>query len=411
MEQAGTATVRRAVLAVTGGIAAYKACTLVRRLRDRGFEVRVAMTRSATAFVSPETFAALSANPVAIDLFDPNSVHEIRHARWARECDLFCVAPATANFVAKMALGVGDDFPSTLHLAVNCPILVAPAMEDDMFRNPAVRANLARLRERGVHLVGPDSGTLASGRCGPGRMSEPEDIVRRAVALLVSSDPRLVGRKVLVSAGPTREHLDPLRVITNLSSGRMGYAVAGEAADRGAEVVLVSGPCASMPPAGVRVESVESAAQMMRVLHEEAPNSDVIVMAAAISDWRPLKSSKQKISKSNTGELSIDLVRNPDILSSLSQLKGARTMVGFAAETADLEVRATAKLHNKGCDLIVANLVGVEGTGIGADQNTVFIADRCGGHRNFGPAPKTEVAVEIWNAVLDFEAQYLPEGT
>lgn len=420
------------VLAVTGGIAAYKSPEILRRLQDAGVRVRVAMTAAATRFVGPTTFAALSGEPVVADVFDPASATEIPHVAWAESCDAFCVAPATADFIAKMALGLADDFPSTLYLAVTAPVVVAPAMEDDMYAHAAVQDNLDALRRRGVRLVGPGIGALASGRTGPGRMAEPDEVVE---AVLESLGPAsrpgggvrvdaastgtaaadasgLRGLRVLVSAGPTREHIDPVRVITNPSSGKMGHAVAAEAARRGAIVTLVSGPSALRPPAGVETVGVETAEEMAEAMLRRAPDADVVVMAAAVSDYRPRSSAGDKIKKAGAETLTLELVRNPDILQQLGKLPGPRTLVGFAAETSDLERHGRDKLERKGCDLVVANQVG-PGVGFESDDNAVVILDRHGGREEHGPAPKARIAGAIWDRVVRFRDRQAgrPDGT
>ena len=395
------------VLAVTGGIAAYKSCEIVRRLGDHGLTVRVAMSRNAVHFVTPTTFAALSGEHVISDLFDDPHPERIAHVRWAEECAVLCVAPATADIIAKMALGVADDFPSTLYLAVTAPVIVAPAMEDHMFGHPAVQANLATLRERGTTIVGPARGALASGRTGPGRMSSPDEIVEAVLAAVGQGGARpLAGRRVVVSAGPTREPLDPVRVITNLSSGRMGFALAAVARELGAEVTVVAGPVGLDAPAGVQRVDVETADEMRRAMLGAAVEADIVVMAAAVSDWRPRERAEAKLKKGEATTASVDLVRNPDILAELVDRRPpGQTVVGFAAETEDLEARTREKLERKGCDLIVGNRVGVDGLGIEAEDNAVLILDRQGGRAEFGPARKTLVAREIWRSVVAFRGR------
>lgn len=398
--------VPRVVLVVTGSIAAYKACEVVRRLKDRGMEVRVAMTPNAAAFVSPLTFAALSGHRVLHSSFDDDRPERIAHVRWAEECDVFCVAPASADFIAKMALGIADDFPSTLHLAFDGPVVLAPAMEDQMWLHPAVQRNVATLLDRGVAIVKPGTGPLASGRHGPGRLAEPDAIVEAVTAALVverTSRP-LAGLRVLVSAGPTREHFDPVRLLTSPSTGKMGYAVAVAAARWGAEVTLVSGPTHLVEPAGVTTLHVVDAESMRDAMIEHAPSADVVVMAAAVSDFRPAARRDEKLKKSEDDGLSLRLERTPDILEQLRDLPGERILVGFAAETSDLEKRAREKLERKGCDLIVANLVGA-GVGFAADDNDVVILDRRGGRVSAGPAPKGEIAAAILDAVIAYRSR------
>ena len=394
----------RVLLAVTGSIAAYKACEVVRRLQDRDVEVRVAMTRNAGKFVSPLTFAALTGHRVLHSSFDDDRPEQIPHVRWAEETDAFCVVPASADFIAKMALGVANDFPSTVHLAVEGPILVAPAMEDQMWSHAAVQSNVATLKARGVRIVDPAVGPLASGRHAPGRLAEPEAIVDTIMELLVDEPlgKPLEGLKVVISAGPTREHLDPVRVLTNPSSGKMGYAVAEQARRLGGDVTLVSGPTQLADPVGMRTVRVVSAQEMEEKMLERAAAADIVVMAAAVSDFRPTTSSHEKLNKRDVYELSVEMERTADILTGVVGLAGERTVVGFAAETSDLEARARHKMEGKGCDLIVANLVGQAAAGFEADTNEVIILDRLGGRAEVGPASKSDVAVAIWKAVDGF---------
>jgi len=394
----------RVLVVVTGSIAAYKSCEVVRRLQDRGVDVRVAMTPNAARFVSPLTFAALSGHRVLHDSFDDARPERIAHVRWAEECDVLCVAPASADFIAKMALGVADDFPSTLHLAFDGPVVVAPAMEDQMWLHPAVRRNVEILRSRNVGIIQPPTGALASGRHGPGRLAEPPVIVDEIMELLAVGGETgpLSGRRVLVSAGPTREHFDPVRVFTNPSTGKMGYAVAAAARLCGAEVVLVSGPTQIAPPAGVEVVSVVDAEAMRAEMVQRARDADVVVMAAAVSDFRPLERAAEKLEKGSGEGLSLRMERTPDILNEILAVAGVRTVVGFAAETADLEARALRKMERKGCDLIVANLVGSGDSGFAADSNEVVILDRLGGRTEAGPAPKPQIAEAVLEAVIEF---------
>ncbi len=418
----------RVVLAVSGGIACYKACEVVRRLRDHGAVVRVAMSRAATQFVGPTTFAALSGEPVVSDLFDHPAPHEVPHVRWAEWGDLLCVAPCTADFLARMAHGIADDFPSTLHLAFRGPTLVAPAMEDDMYRHPAVQRNLRRLVERGVTTVGPNSGPLASGRVGPGRMAEPGEIVATARRLLAGGSPQrwLDGRKVVITAGPTRERIDPIRFLSNRSSGKMGFALAREARLVGGAVTLVHGPGPGSlgqgshgtlaAPSGVRAIAVESAAEMRTATLREAADAAVVVMAAAVADFTPAEISEQKIKKNGADSLQLRLQRTVDILAELGGARAAGTeeasgresgaasplLVGFAAESEALEKRALDKLRLKGCDLIVANQVvgdALARSGIAADDNEVVILGRDGSRESVSQRPKGEVAVAIWDAI------------
>ena len=401
----------RVLVVVSGSIAAYKTCELIRRLQDRELEVRVAMTPNAARFVTPTTFAALSGHRVMHSSFDDARPERIAHVRWAQECDAYCVAPASADFIAKMALGIADDFPSTLHLAFEGPLLVAPAMEDHMWLHPAVQHNVETLRRRGAIILQPETGPLASGRSGPGRMAEPPVIVDAVVRSLATRAPEtsLKGCRVLVSAGPTREHFDPVRVFTNPSSGKMGYALAEDARRRGAEVSLVSGPSEVEPPTGVELARVVDAEQMRAELTERAPTADIIVMAAAVSDFRPVERSQQKLPKGASEALSLRMERTPDILAELRPIAAGATIVGFAAETSELEARARDKMERKGCDIIVANLVGRGDTGFGADANEILILDRLGGRATAGPASKSSIAASILDAVIAFRLQPVGE--
>ncbi len=394
------------VLAVTGGIAAYKVCELVRRLRERQLRVRVAMTRGATRFVSPTTFAALSGERVIDSLFDDPRPECIAHVRWAEEADLLCVAPATADFIAKLSHGIADDFASTLALASPAPLLLAPAMEDEMYAHPAVQRNLASLVDRGAWLVGPGTGSLASGRSGPGRMAEPAEIAGTIERLL--HDPPehawLRGRRVLVTAGPTRERIDPVRMLTNRSTGKMGYALAAEASLLGAEVILVSGPTELAAPARVERVDVESAAEMAAAVLDLDRRWDIALLSAAVCDYRPDATRDEKIKKAGHDHLELRLERTQDILAALGARDERPLLVGFAAETSDIEQRAAAKLSAKGCDLMVANQVGHSGTGFGSDDNAAVVLDRRGGRDEIARASKRVVAGAIWQAVSRFLA-------
>ena len=368
---------RTVVLGVGGGIAAYKACEVARLVVRHGGRVRVAMTRAATKFVTPLTFQALSGAPVLVDLFDPEAERVYGHLGLARSADLLLVAPATADLLARLRAGLGDDAVTTTALAVTCPVLLAPAMNTRMWANPAVQENVAALEARGWQMVGPGRGELADGDVGEGRLAEPEEIADAAARLLGPRD--LAGRKVLVTAGPTREPIDPVRFVSNPSSGRMGFAAARAAARRGAEVLLVSGPVDLPEPPGVRVVRVGTAEEMARAVLAEADGQDLFVAAAAVSDYRPKSPSKQKLKKREEEE-SLVLARTPDILATLGErLSGAPhapVLVGFAAETQDVIQNARDKLKRKRCDLVVANAVGRPGSGFGSDRNRVTMVGR-----------------------------------
>ena len=365
---------RTVVLGVGGGIAAYKACELARLVVKGRGRVRVAMTPAATRFVGPLTFQALSGAPVVVDLLDEATERSYGHLQLAREADLFLVAPATADLIGRLRAGLANDAVTTTALAVTCPRLLAPAMNTRMWQNPVVQENLAALRARGWHVVGPGAGVLADGDVGEGRLAEPEEIALAATRLLGNLD--LSGRRVVVTAGPTREPIDPVRFISNPSSGKMGYALAGVAARRGAEVVLVSGPTALPEPPGVRTVRVETADEMARAVEAVAGPMDLFVGAAAVSDYRPAVAAPHKLKKRPGGE-TLQLTRTPDILAGLGARLGGRAdgpvLVGFAAETEDVIANAREKLKGKRCDLVVANKVGGPGAGFGADTNRVAL--------------------------------------
>jgi phosphopantothenoylcysteine decarboxylase / phosphopantothenate---cysteine ligase len=365
---------RTVVLAVGGGIAAYKACELARLVVKRGGTVRVAMTPAATRFVGPLTLQALSGAPVLVDLLDTASDLTYGHLELARAADLVVVAPATADLLARIRAGMADDAVTTTVLAATCPVLLAPAMNTRMWRNAATQENVAALRARGFHVVGPASGELADGDVGEGRLADPEEIALAASRLLGNQD--LAGRRALVTAGPTREPIDPVRFISNPSSGKMGYAIARVAARRGAQVTLVSGPTALADPPGVKVIRVETAEEMARAVDAEVGPMDLFVGAAAVSDYRPARVAPQKIKKAD-GDETLVLARTPDILAGLGERHagkpGAPVLVGFAAETEEVIARAREKLKRKRCDLVVANKVGAPGAGFGGDTNRVAL--------------------------------------
>lgn len=364
---------RRIVLGVTGGIAVYKACDLASRLVKRGAQVRVVLTEHACRFVPPLTFETLTGNPACVDMFGPRGgMDHISLAKWG---ELFVIAPATANCIAKLAGGIADDLLTTTALAMNGPVLIAPAMNANMYRHPATQQNLELLRQRGVRTVGPESGRLACGDDDIGRMSEPEAIAEAADALLnVRRD--LEGKKVLVTAGPTVERIDPVRYITNRSSGKMGYALAEAARDRGADVVLVSGPVHLDRPRGVEVVDIESSAELCEAVLSRGPWMDVVIQAAAPADFRPASYSEQKIKKTGEG-LALRLENTTDIAAELGRRKRAgQVLVAFAAETSNLLENAGAKLAKKNADLIVANDVSRSDAGFGVDTNAVTLITR-----------------------------------
>jgi phosphopantothenoylcysteine decarboxylase/phosphopantothenate--cysteine ligase len=390
------------VLGVTGCIGAYKACEVLRELQRRGAEVRVVMTAAATRFVAPLTFEALSRHPVFHDQWAPGANGDIRHVSLADEADLLLVAPATANILGKFARGIADDALSTLYLATRAPLLVAPAMNVNMYEHPAVQENLATLRARGAFVVEPGSGYLACGWLGKGRLAEPEEIVDAAMAVLARRHD-LEGETVLVTAGPTVEDIDPVRYVSNRSSGKMGYRLAEAARDRGATVILVSGPTSLEAPHGVEVVPVRSAQDMQRAVAERVGPATVVIAAAAVSDFRPAETSPSKVKK-GSGPVSLELVRTPDILQGVGQSKGARVLVGFAAETEDLVANARKKLESKNLDLVVANDVTAAGAGFGGDTNAVVLLKRDGSRVDVPVAGKREVAERILDEVRALRA-------
>jgi len=390
----------RVLLAVGGGIAAYKAADLVRRLRERGCEVRVVMTRAAAAFVSPLTFQALSGHPARLDLLDPGAEAGMDHIELARWAERLVVAPATADLIARLAAGFADDLPTTLALATGAPLYLAPAMNQAMWRHPATQGNIETLGRRGAIVLGPAEGSQACGDLGPGRMLEAEAIAQ-AVVPRPGVAPRgpLEGVRALVTAGPTREPLDPVRYLSNRSSGRMGYALAEALAELGVRVTLVSGPTSLPEPAsGLRV-LVETALEMHAAVMERIAGCDLFVATAAVADYRPAEPEPRKIKKSE-GELRLHLVRNPDILADVAALARPPFTVGFAAETDRVEDYARAKLSAKGLDLIAANRVGGAQGGFERDENAVVVLWR-DGRRELPLMPKALLARELAQLIAE----------
>ncbi len=379
---------RRVVLGVAGGVAAYKSADLVRRLRERGCAVRVVLTRGGQEFITGLTLQALSGHPVHQDLLDPAAEAAMGHIELARWADLVLIAPATAHVLAKLAGGLADDLLSTLCLATKAPIAVAPAMNQQMWAAAPTQRNVAVLVERGVSVIGPAEGEQACGDVGPGRMVEPLAIVQRLLGAGTAGS--MSGLSVLVTAGPTREAIDPVRYISNHSSGKMGYAVAGAAVDAGARVTLVSGPTSLDPPPGVDVVWVTSAQDMRDAVMARVAHTHIVVAAAAVADYRPAEPSEQKIKKSDSRR-ALEMVPTPDILAELGSLESRPFLVGFAAETEKVAANARAKLKRKSLDLIAANRVGVPGVGFGADENelTVYWSR---GARELGLASKLDLA-------------------
>jgi len=384
---------RTVLVGVTGGIACYKACEVVRLLVGRGARVRVVMTAGAQQFVTPLTLQTLSGQPVATDTFSLTQESEIGHIRLADEADTVLIAPATANVLGKLAGGIADDLLTTVLLATRAPVIVAPAMNVHMWEHLAVQENLARLVARGVRVVRPVSGPLACGYEGEGRLAPPEDLVEAVLCALAPQD--LAGVRVLVSAGPTQEPIDPVRYLSNRSSGKMGHALARVARRRGAEVTLVTGPTALPPPPDVRVVEVATAREMARALDGAFDDARVLIMTAAVADYRPRRSLPHKLKKGPTVAQTLELERNPDILAGLARRKESRLVVGFAAETRDVAAEARRKLRAKRLDLIVANDVTAPGAGFGSDTNVVRLLDGSGRMETLPVLPKEEVAARI----------------
>lgn len=403
---------KNVVLGVSGGISAYKAVEVLRRLTEKGVNVRVVMTKAATEFVTPLTFRELSYHHVALEMFEEPKGPMMQHLGWMEWADLFVVAPATANVINKMACGIADNLLMTMLLSATCPILIAPAMDSDMYTNPITQGNIAKLKELGVHFVGPDTGQLARRNVGPGRLTDPQRIAERALELLaagatwrrsaVQGQLDFKHLRVLITAGPTHEAIDPVRYLVNRSSGKMGYALAEAAAERGAQVTLVSGPTALATPRGVERIDVESAVEMRDAVMERLHEVDVIIKAAAVADYRMREASPEKIKKEAAGdEITLQLVRNPDIAAEVGNAKRPdQTLVVFAAETSNLVEQALRKLREKKGDMVVANDVTEEGAGFGVDTNKVILV--------FGPdriselplMPKRDVADRILDGVL-----------
>ena len=391
---------KQIVLGVTGSIAAYKAVLLLRELTARGAEVTVVMSANAEHFVGALTFRTLSGRPVLSSLFDPQSEEAVEHVALAERADAFVVAPATANLLAKAAHGIADDFLTTLLLATRCPVLMAPAMDGGMWDHAAVQANVETLRERGVTVLEPEAGALASGLSGRGRLPEVPTLVE-AVERALTPQRDLAGERVLVTSGPTREPIDPVRYLSNHSSGKMGHAVASAALRRGAEVVLISGPTTLQPPPGAVYVPVQTAEEMREASLQHLASASVVIKAAAVADYRVERPSATKIKSGGKDEgLTLSLVANPDILKELAQRKGGAFLVGFAAETNDVRKHAADKLRAKGVDLLVVNDVSQQGIGFDAEDNQVLLLDRWGGTLELPRMSKLEVAHAILDRVL-----------
>ena len=392
-------TGKRILLGVSGSIAAYKAVELLRTLMRAGADVSVVMTDAATKFVAPLTFEVLSRRPVATGLFAAHQ--EMLHLTLSEEADVFVIAPATANTLAKLALGLGDDLMSTMVLTASCPLIIAPAMDGGMWDHPTVREHVGQLRARGVTVLEPVEGPLASGKIGKGRLTDEQSIVQAIEACLLPTRD-LASQRVLVSAGPTQEPIDPVRFISNRSSGKMGYAIARAARERGAEVLLVSGPTALPAPPGVRCSYVETAEEMAKAMTTNFRWSTIVVMAAAVADFRAETTSSKKIKKQTSAWKTLALAPTEDILSALSRQRTGQILVGFAAETDAVLTHARKKLKEKNLDLIVANDVTAQGSGFGSDDNAATLIMRDGGDIALPLMSKRELADRILDALQPF---------
>lgn len=380
---------KNVVVAISGGIAAYKSAEIVSRLKKSGIGVDCIMTKNATEFIAPLTLETLSGNPVAYDMFDREAPWEVEHISLAKKADVFVVAPATANVIGKLAGGVADDMLTTTAMAVTGKILIAPAMNNNMYKSAAVQKNIKTLKARGFYFIGPESGLLACGDDDVGRMSEPEQIVEKIKELLESQE-ILSGKKILITAGPTVESIDPVRYITNRSTGKMGYALAEAAVEMGANVTLVSGPVSIAPPAGAEVISINSTQEMRDAVLSGFDTCDAYILAAAPADFRPEAESAQKIKKSD--KLELKLAKNPDIAEEIGALKKHQKIIIFAAESQNLVKNAKEKLTKKNADIVVANDITKEGAGFASDTNIVSIIKAGGGAKDYPKMPKKELA-------------------
>ena len=396
---------KKIALGVTGGIAVYKAVDLVSRLRKQGAEVRVIMTEHAQQFVTPLTFKEISGNKVAVSMWDSNQEFNVEHISLANWADAFVVAPATANILAKMANGIADDLLSTTLLAAQAPIIVCPAMNTGMYQNPITQENIAKLEAHGVTVMPPAVGYLACGVSGSGRLPEPQQIVEFIDDFFAKKDGDMVGLKVLVTAAGTREPIDPVRFVGNRSSGKMGYAIAQAAAQRGAEVLLVTGPSALAIPANVKGVKVETTNEMLEAVMEAYDKMDVVIKAAAVADYRPRDVADQKIKKKTDDALTVVMDKNPDILKELGARKAHQVLVGFAAETQNLLDNAREKIVKKNLDMIVANDVTAAGAGFNTDTNIVKFLYPSGEVRSLEQMAKTEVANLLLDAVMELKTK------
>lgn len=388
------------LLGITGGIAAYKACELVRLLMKAGASVRVIMSRGAAEFVTPLTLQTLSRNPVHTDLFSLTQEAEVGHISLADRADLFVIAPSTANLIGKIAGGIADDLLTTTIMATKVPVLLAPAMNCNMYENPIVQENMNKLKGYGYNFIDSETGELACGYEGKGRMAEPADIMEEIETILSPKD--LKGERIVVTAGPTYEAIDPVRFIGNRSSGKMGYALARMALRRGAEVTLISGPSSLLPPRGARFISVESAEDMRKAVTANLKDASIVIMAAAVADYRPKRAVSEKMKK-GAGSISLDLEKTEDIISEIGRKKGKRFIIGFAAETDNLWANAKKKLKEKNLDLIIANNVKEPGAGFAVDTNIVTIIDNKGTLEALPKMSKDEVAWKVLDRVASLK--------
>lgn len=390
---------KKILLCVTGGIAVYKAVALVSKLTQKGAHVKVIMTESATRFVTPLSFQVMSKHDVYTDTFDEKDSNVIAHIDLADWADLIIVAPATANTIGKLANGIADDMVTTTLLAATGQVWIAPAMNVHMYDHPAVKRNVETLTQDGYQWIEPDEGYLACGYVGKGRLEEPEKIVALVESYFMPKHLPLKGKKVVVSAGPTRERIDPVRFLTNFSSGKMGYAMAAAAAKLGAQTILVSGPVSIDPPKGVQVVPVESAEEMLQAILKEYDTADIVVKTAAVADYRPKETFSRKMKK-QPGDSTIELERTTDILLTLGERKQHQLLIGFAAETNDVINYAKGKLEKKNADYIVANDVSKTDRGFGTDLNTVTLVGNNDYQVNFSQLPKEELALKLFETIL-----------
>lgn len=390
---------KNVVIGVTGGVAVYKALDVISRLKKKDINVDVIMTKSACEFVTPLSFQSLSQNAVIKNMFDEPKVFEIQHISLAKKADVLVVVPATANIIGKVANGIADDMLSTTIMATNAKVIFAPAMNTNMYNNPIVKENIKKLKSYGYEFINPSSGRLACGDVGDGKLADTEEIAEMILSHL--HEPKdLVGKKVLVTAGPTRANIDPVRFLTNRSTGKMGYAIAEEARDRGAEVVLVSGPTSIKAPLGVKIIKVETNEEMLKAVKAEFDTSDIVVKSAAVSDYKPKTYSDKKIKK-GPGNLNIELERDNDILKELGTLKKHQILVGFAAESNDVIENAHIKLKKKNLDYIVANNITESNAGFGSDTNRVTVINRDGKEISLDNMSKRLVGHELFNMILN----------